>query len=167
MLQGVHTVARLRAVLGEVESVFILEHRTPSFLRPDLEATMSGTVVLEGGLVVWLVQTPETHLAPPLGGFGLYGDDAVVLADAKGYRVHRQGAAIRHRRWPRPPRSSYAEELLAFAAQVAGRAVGPTDGRSERRTLGVMEAALESARTRLPVHLPTRFPGIGVRPGSA
>ena len=87
MLQGVHTVAALRYVLGEVVSVYILDHRASSFERADLEATMSGVVELESGVVVWLVQTTETALRPALTGFRLYGDAGVVIGSDDWYEV--------------------------------------------------------------------------------
>jgi predicted dehydrogenase len=87
-LQGIHTVAALRYVLGEVVSVYMLDHRASSFERPDLEATMSGVVELESGVVVWLVQTTETALRPRLTGFRLYGDAGVVIGDDESYQVY-------------------------------------------------------------------------------
>jgi predicted dehydrogenase len=62
--------------------------------------------------------------------------------------------------YPVQPLSSYALELRAFVGQVRGRGVGPTTGESERRTLAVIEAGLESARTGVPVALRSRFPEI-------
>ena len=164
MLQGVHTVAALRFVLGEVRSVYMLEHRAGSFERSDLEATMSGVVELEDGVVVWLVQTTETDLRPRLTGFRLYGDQGVVIGRDDGYDVYavdaRKGDQPTTLPYPEHPLSAYALELEAFADTVAGRATGPTTGRSERRTLAVIEAGFESARTRQPVDLRVRYPDI-------
>ena len=164
VLQGIHTVAALRYVLGEVVSVYLLDHRTRSFERPDLEATMSGVVELANGLVVWLVQTTETALKPRLTGFRLYGDAGVVIGDDESYRVYvgdpREGSQPATYAYPAQPISSYALELRAFADAVAGRAAGPTSAVSERRSMAVIEAGLESARTRLPVDLRQRYPDI-------
>lgn len=163
-LQGIHTVAALRFVLGEVVSVYMLDHRARSFERPDIEATMSGIVELESGVVVWLVQTTETHLKPRLTGFRLYGDAGVVIGRDDEYVVYegdpREGEQPSSHAYPEQPRSAYALELEAFAETVAGREVGPTTGISERRSLAVIEAGYESARTRRPVDLRLRFPGI-------
>jgi predicted dehydrogenase len=164
MLQGVHTVAALRYVLGEVVSVYLLDHRTGSFERPDLEATMSGVVELESGVVVWLVQTTETALKPKLTGFRLYGDAGVVIGRDEVLDVYvgdpRHGEQPTVLAYPEQALSAHALDLQAFGDTVAGRAVGPTTGRSERRTLAVIEAGCESARTRLPVDLRERYPEI-------
>jgi predicted dehydrogenase len=159
-LQGIHTVARLRAVLGEVESVFVLDHRARSFSRPDLEATMSGVLVLESGLVVWIVQTTETALPGRLAGFRLHGDAGSVIAWGDGYEVQpntRDAAPTTHA-YPSAGLSSYALELRAFAEALGRDGRGLTDGASERRSLAVVEAGRESARTGQPVRLRSRFP---------
>lgn len=166
MLQGIHTVAQLRFVLGEVASVYVLDHRTSSFERPDLEATMSGIVELESGVVVWLVQTTETHLTPLLTGFRLYGDEGAVIGDDEAYHVYRgdlrEGRHPTTLRYPAQDLSSYALELRAFADAVAGHGAGPTTGASECRSLAIIEAGLESARSRQPVDLKLRYPGMWV-----
>jgi predicted dehydrogenase len=160
MLQGIHTVAQLRYVLGEVATVYIRDHRTLSFSRPDLEATMSGVVELESGVVVWLVQTTETALPSRLRGFQIHGDRGSVIAHYEGYEIHRPDldGGRASCAYPAQPLSSYALELRAFADQVRGRGVGPTTGDSERRTLAVIEAGLESARTGAPIALRSRYP---------
>lgn len=163
-LQGIHTVAALRYVLGEVVSVYMLDHRASSFERPDLEATMSGVVELESGVVVWLVQTTETDLKPRLTGFRLHGDRGSVIGRDDSYDVYegdpREGEQPRTLPYPASARSAYAEELAAFAAAVRGTSMGPTSGRSERRSLAIIEAGYESARTRQPVDLRRRYPRI-------
>jgi predicted dehydrogenase len=162
MLQGIHAVAQLRYVLGEVATVYIRDHRASSFARPDLEATMSGVLELESGVVVWLVQTTETDLPPRLRGFQLHGDRGSIVAHEEGYEVYRRdlrddGRPILHA-YPPQALSSYALELRAFADQVRGRADGPTTGESERRSLAVIQAGIESARSGTPVSLRVRFP---------
>ena len=163
-LQGIHTVAALRYVLGEVVSVYLLDHRARSFERADIEATMSGVVELESGVVVWLVQTTETHLKPLLSGFRLYGDAGVVVGRDEAYEVYQGDPSEDDQPhvlpYPEQRLSTYALELEAFAETVAGRTIGPTTGLSERRSLAVIEAGYESARTRRPVDLRERFPGI-------
>lgn len=163
-LLGVHTVAALRYVLGEVVSVYILDHHASSFQRDDLEATMSGVVELESGIVVWLVQTTETKLKPRLTGFRLYGDAGVVIGGDEAYEVHPgdadPGVAPSTLAYPAEKRSPYAQMLLAFVDTIGGAADGRTSGASERRSLAVIEAGYESARTRKPVDLRERYPEI-------
>ena len=59
--------------------------------------------------------------------------------------------------YPEIALSSYAQEIEAFADYVAGISEGPTTGYSERRSLAIIQAGYESARTGKPVHLEERF----------
>ena len=45
----------------------------------------------------------------------------------------------------------------AFADYIAGVSVGPTTGRSERRSLAIVQAGYESAQTGKPINLRERF----------
>jgi predicted dehydrogenase len=166
-LQGVHAIASVRYVLGEIATVFVRDHHTSSWERPDLEATMSALFVLESGLGVWFVQSTETQVPPALRGFQLYGERGVIIGGRDGYDLHRTGLAregsdaerpVEHHPYPDPGLSSYALELDAFARTARGEVVGPTTGRAEMWTLAVLEAGAESARTGLPVSLRERFP---------
>jgi len=163
-LQGVHAIAALRYVLGEVVSVHVREHRTGTFGRTDLEATMSAFLELENGLGVWFTQTTETNIPMRLRGFQLYGERGVVVSGRldTGYDLYLteddQDAAPVHVPFPEGGLSEYALELRAFAETVRGVALGPTSGRAELGTMAVLEAGVESARTGTPVVLRERFP---------
>jgi len=114
-LQGVHAVAALRHALGEVVSIDAREHRTRTFQRPDLEATMATFLVLDTGLTVSFVQTTETNIPERLRGFQLYGERGVVVAGRLGgYDVYLteedQDAPGRHHPYP-DGLSEYALEL--------------------------------------------------------
>jgi predicted dehydrogenase len=162
-LQGVHAIAALRFVLGEVSTVHVRQHRTSSFLRPDLEATMTGYLELEDGLGVWLTQTTETNIPRRLRGFQLYGERGVVVTGRldSGYDVYvtedDQDAEPVHIPFPEGGPSEYALELQAFAHTIRGATEGPTTGRVELGTMAVLEAGLESSRSGLPVVLRDRF----------
>ncbi len=165
-LQGIHAVAALRYVLGEVASVHVHEHRTSSFRRPDLEATMAVFIVLESGLAVHFVHTTETNIPQRMNGLQLYGEGGAVIGGRYGgYDLYltpgdpqAPQAPSTHHEYPDPGLSEYALELAAFARAVRGIEPGSTDGRSERRSLAIIEAGLESARTGRPVDLVERFP---------
>jgi predicted dehydrogenase len=160
MLQGIHTMARTRYIFGDIESIYVREHRTPSFLRPDIEATMSALLVLEAGPSVWLVQTPEVDL-PSRTTVELFGDEGMVRADLSGYEVGAGRNTAPHRiEFGLDAVSSYALELQAFADDIWGHRPAPTSGRSERRTLAVIEAGSESTRTGQPVTIGDRYPDI-------
>jgi predicted dehydrogenase len=161
MLHGIHSMAQLRYVLGEVTTVYLREHHARSFERPDIEGTMSGLLTLASGLHVAIIQTCEVRLDLNLGGYVLYGDQGSVRASKDGYEVYGNQSdperAPALQSYPTEALSEYAQEIEAFADYVAGACVGPTTGTSERRSLAAVQAGYESARSGQPVILEERF----------
>ena len=157
MLHGIHTMAQLRYVLGEVRTVYLREHKASSYQRQDVEATMSGTLTLESGVAVSVVQTAEVKLHADLGGYVLHGDRGSLRATADGYRVFGDEESDTERCYPEATLRAFALELEAFADYVAGSAEGPTTGRSERRSVAVVQAGYESAASGQPVDIRERF----------
>lgn len=169
MLHGVHSMAQLRYALGEVASVYLREHKTRSFGRPDIEGTMVGTLALQSGVGVNLVQTCEAVLPGNLGGYVVHGDRGSLRAWKEGFELLRgvetpltgtfgdTVSASLSGVEDLTALSEYALEMEAFADAIAGDRIGPTDGVSERRSLAIVQAGYESARTALPVHLKDRF----------
>jgi predicted dehydrogenase len=156
MLHGVHSMAYLRFVLGEVETVYMHQHRASSFQRHDVEGTMSGLLRMESGVSVSVVQTAETFLGD-WRGLVLYGDKGVARASEKGLEVLTSTREWLTLDYPADTLSPYAQEMEAFADYVAGVAVGPTSGRSERRSLAIVQAGYESVASGQPVNLKMRF----------
>ena len=159
MLHGIHSMAQLRYILGEVRAVYMREHKASSFRRRAIEGTMSGLLTLASGVSVSVLQTSETRLRDDLRGYTFYGDAGIVRGLDEGYQVYdADGAAVGGLApyGPDEP-SAYALELEAFADAVAGLAPGPTDGISERRSLAVVQAGYESAASGQPVVLAERF----------
>ena len=157
-LHGIHSMAQLRYVLGEVKTVYMQEHHAASFERPDIEGTMSGTLTLERGLNVSVLQTCEVKLPGDFLGYTLYGDQGIVHASRDGYTiVDHNGNRSERIAWPEAELSEYALEIEAFADYVLDGIEGPTDGTSERRSLAVVQAGYESARSGKPVNLRERF----------
>jgi 1,5-anhydro-D-fructose reductase (1,5-anhydro-D-mannitol-forming) len=155
-LHGIHTIAQMRYVLGEVAVVYAHQHRAASFERDDVEATVSATLTLDSGLMVQLLQTAETKIPPMLAGYVLHGDRGSLHAGPAGCRIFTDEDHGTLVDIPAARHSEHALELEAFAATVAG-VEGPTTGLSERRSLAVVEAGYESMRTGLPVDLEQRF----------
>ena len=154
MLHGIHSMAQLRYILGEVETVDMREHHASSFERTDLEGTMSGLFTMESGIHVSVVQTCETRL--PHKGYIIYGDEGVVRISNEGCEVYSSNVPDRppgFLNYPEEALSDYAQEMEAFADYVAGTAVGPTTAESERRSLAIVQAGYESAQTGMPVNL--------------
>ena len=156
-LHGIHTVGQLRYVLGEVRTVYVREHKATSFQRADVEATVSALLTLESGVAVHLLQTAETKLYGDLRGYVLHGDRGSVRAGEESCRVFTDEEDGTQVAYPEVELSGFALELQAFAEYVAGVSEGPTTGRSERRSLAVVEAGYESMRTGQPVDLRERF----------
>lgn len=161
MLHGIHSIAQLRYVLGEVETVYFCEHKASSFTRPDLEGTLTGLLTMASGIQVSVVQSCETRLAGTLRGFRVYGDKGSVRAGEDCYEVFSQelGEEDQGKRieYPKEIPSSYAREMEAFADYVSGVAVGPTTAESERRTLAIVQAGWESAQSGQAIGLRERF----------
>lgn len=157
MLHGIHTMAQLRYIFGEVETVYLREHHTSSFERPDIEGTMSGLLTLARGINMPIVQTCETRLPHNLAAYTLYGDQGSLRAAPDFYEVFSED--VEPQRMPYPPArlSEYALEIEAFADYVAGDENAPTHGRSERRSLAIVQAGYESAVCGLPIILNDRF----------
>jgi predicted dehydrogenase len=168
MLHGIHTIAQLRYVLGDIAEIYLRTHRAASFKRTNLEGTLTGTLTLATGIHVTLMQTCEVRFTHDLGGYVIYGDKAAIRATARGYTVYPYETDPIHDPGDRlPPQpmaaypdsglSEYAQELEAFADVVAGASNGTTTGRSERRSLAAVEAGAESIRSGQAVNLRQRF----------
>lgn len=169
MLQGIHTVAQLRYVLapvaGDVATVYMREHKTPSFQRRDLEGTVAGLLTFESGLHVSLLQSSESKLMGNLKGYVLHGEGGSLRASPDGGELFTpdtgdNGDTPQRLDYPAETISSYAQELAAFAALIAGNVpihALPTTAASERRSLAVVQAGYESMQSGQPVHLPSRF----------
>ena len=160
-LHGIHSMAQLRFVLGEVETVYIREHRASSFSRTDLEGTMSGLLTMASGIHVSVVQSCETRVKGNLRGYAIHGDQGSLRAWREGYEVFGEQFSGHDESWvfdyPQETLSSYAQEMEAFADYVAGVSVGPTTAESERRSLAIVQAGYESARSGSPINLKERF----------
>ena len=157
MLHGVHTVAQLRSVLGEVATIYLREHRAPSFNRADIEGSMSGLLTLTSGLSVAILQSSETALPADFAGYILHGERGTLRAGRDGATRYRSGADPLDIAYPGHPLSDYAQEIAAFADYVRRDIAGPTTGASERRSVAVVQAGYESARGGQPVTLDERF----------
>lgn len=161
MLHGIHTIAELRYILGEVEVVYVREHHAASFERTDVEGTMSGLLTLASGVAVFVVQTCETYLPDDVARYVIHGDEGTIRAWPDRCEVFSEESGSKDHptvlNYPEQRLSSYAREIEAFADYVAGVRVGPTTAESERRSLAVIQAGYESARTGKPVNLKQRF----------
>lgn len=153
MLHGIHTVAQIRHIFGEVVTVFMVEHHATSNHRPTTEATMSGALVLNSGAVVLLTQTTEVDL-DDFRTYVIGGDQGSLLATTTGYTIQGQ---TRMQPYPTQGMSSYAREIVAFMDAIEYGGGGPTSGRSELRSLAVVQAGYESSERGIPVDLRQRF----------
>ncbi len=156
-LHGIHTVGQMRHILGEVESIYMREHKGSAYKRTNVEGTVSATLTLESGVHVALVQTPEIKLYGDLGGYVLHGDRGSIRAGEDSFRVFSDEHDGVEMAYPPEEISSYAQELAAFADYVEKDVEGPTTGVMERRSLAIVQAGYESMESGLPVNLAQRF----------
>jgi predicted dehydrogenase len=161
LLNGIHTVAQMRYILGEAKCVYLQEHKTGSFKRDDVEGTMSGSITLESGVNVMLTQTAETRMHAGYGKYMLYGDNGMLNALPDKALFHskdlKKGGYPEVLVYPAEGLSSYAQELEAFVHYVENGIEGPTTGVSERRSLAIVQAGYESAETGKAINLHERF----------
>ncbi len=157
MLHGIHTVAQLRYIFGEIKTVYLQEHHASSFERPDIEGTMSGLMTLQRGIHISILQSCEINLTHNLVGYTLYGDQGCLRAGLEWCEFIRMNGDPQHIPYPAVALSEYALELESFAHYVEGDMTMPTDGRSERRSLAIVQAGYESAQSGQPIHIETRF----------
>ncbi len=160
-LHGIHSMAQLRYILGEVETVYMQERHASSYVRKELEGTMSGLLTMESGIHISVVQTSESRLYNNLGGYVIHGDRGSIRASRDGCEVYTDdsdtNAPSLFLSYPEQGLSSHARIAEAFADYVAGVSVGPTTGWSERRSLAIVQAGYESAQSGKPVNLKERF----------
>jgi UDP-N-acetylglucosamine 3-dehydrogenase len=160
-LHGIHSVAQLRYILGEVETVYMQEHHASSYVRKDLEGTMSGLLTMESGIHVSIVQSSESKLYHNLGGYVIHGDRGSIRASRSGCEVFTGDSSTdspsQFLPYPEQGLSPHARIAEAFADYIAGVSVGPTTGRSERRSLAIVQAGYESAQSGKPINLKDRF----------
>lgn len=160
MLQGIHTVAQMRYVFGEFTTVYMQEHKAISFNRADLEGTMHGLLTMMDGTAVSIIQTCETKIATELNGYILHGEEGSILAGRDGYRLFNAESVDEMpplQSYPDATFSAYVLEMEAFADYVNGEAIGPTTGESERRSLAIVQAGIESVASGKPIDLSVRF----------
>lgn len=161
LLHGIHTVAVIRHVFGEVVSVFAREHKTHAFVRRDVEGTVCVVLGLAAGPSVHLIQTPETKVKGAAGGYTVYGTQGSVRAYGNTVELLADdGTVAEVITCPTPGLSSFAQEIRAFVQYVEDDVPGPTTGASELRSLAVVEAGYESMRTGKPINLPERYPDL-------
>ena len=162
LLHGVHTVAQLRAVLGDAASVYVQESHTPDFSSPELEGTMSVLLTMESGLSVLFVQSCETRFKRSQIGYTLFGERGSIRADRDRIEVYSTEIDPDLEEplmldYPSQGLSEYALEFEAFADHVEHGADGPTTGREERKSLAIVQAGYESVDIGQPINLRERF----------
>lgn len=158
LLHGVHTVAALRAVFGEVISVYAVQSSTSSFERDDIEGTMTCLLQMKSGLNIQLAQSCETDFAPERLGTTVFGTEGTFFSGKNGISVQSKDSDVPlHIDHPAQELSDYALEFQAFANWITQGQKPPTTGRHERGSLAVIQAGYESAADGQPVDLTERF----------
>lgn len=157
LLNGIHDVAQLRYVLGEMTDVYVREHHASRDNRPDVEGTIVGQMTTETGYQVSILQSREVHLKGGLRGITIYGDRGTVRTTDSGYDVYGADGLIGSHPWPEEALSEYAREIRDFVTYARGGDPGPTTAESERRSLAVVQAGYESAESGQVINIRNRF----------
>lgn len=157
LLNGIHDVAQLRYVFGEMSDIYMREHHASGDNTPDVEGTMVGQMTTVAGYQVSILQSREVHMKGGLRGITIYGDRGSVRTTETGYAVYGQDGLVGEHAWPEPALSDYAQEMDAFVRYVREGVAGPTSAESERRSLAVVEAGYASAETGQVVTIEEKF----------
>lgn len=157
MLHGIHTLAGVRRVFGDVARVYVQEHKNESFERTDLEGTMSALLTMESGVNIFVVQSPETRFHGNTGGYLIHGEYGSIRATESSYELFAKGEDPAPRPYPNAVLDSYALEFQAFVDYINGDDSVATTGYSERKTLAIVQAGAESSVTGIAIDIEKRF----------
>ena len=157
LLNGIHDVAQLRFIFGEVEQVYMREHHASRADRPDIEGTMVGQLSMASGIQITILQSREVWVKGGLRGITIYGDRGSLKTTESGYVLFDRDGEAETADWPTPKLSEYALEMQAFFRYVTEGRPGPTSAESERRSLAVVQAGYESAESGQVINIAERF----------
>lgn len=155
MLHGIHTIAQIRYIFGEITTIYAADSRAPLTRRTDIEASISALMRLQSGATFSLLQTSEVKITDQTWGYTIYGDSGTLHAGAESCTISGTENGDPHRvlAYPSPALSDYAQEMEAFADYVLDGHMGPTSGESERQSLAVILAGYRSMQSGKPVVL--------------
>jgi len=152
MLQGIHRAAQIRALFGEVASVYAVDSRTPSFSKGEIEATVTAVMRMRSGVPVVLIQSSEMSAPDALKGITIFGErGACTLKGDQLWVTDEGGAILQEEDFVSDPVRPYARELEAFARHIVLGAKFPTMGEWELGSLAVVEAGYLSIRRKVPI----------------
>jgi UDP-N-acetyl-2-amino-2-deoxyglucuronate dehydrogenase len=157
LLNGIHDVAQLRSIFGEMTDIYMREHHASNDATPEVEGTMVGQMTSADGYQVSIMQSRELHVKGGLRGITIYGNQGTIRTTDTGYDVYGADGLESSHTWPTPSMSDYALEMDAFVRYVREGEVGPTSAESERKSLAIVQAGYESAASGEVVSLQARF----------
>ena len=157
LLNGIHDVAQLRYVFGEMTDIYLREHHASTADRPDVEGTMVGQMTTAAGFQVSILQSREVFVKGGLRGITIYGIRGTLRTTESGYEIYDAEGDPKSTEWPETKLSDYAQEMDAFVQYVREGVPGPTSAESERRSLAVVQAGYESAASGQVVNIQERF----------
>ena len=160
LLNGIHDIAQLRYVFGEIRTIYMREHHAAGDNTPDVEGTMVGQMTSAAGYQISILQSREIYVKGGLRGITIYGDRGTLRTTDEGYDVFGTDGLAGSYIWPEHDLSDYAQEMDAFVRYVKEGVAGPTSAESERRSLAVVQAGYESAESGQVVDIEERFGAI-------
>lgn len=140
---GIHKIDTMRYHAGPIKSVFCFT-RTGRGYSID-EATVLA-LEFESGAVGTLV---TSFFTPVISEVTVYGQDATAFNQADGTRLLLQKRGeVNREEIPLEPVDPVVDQLVEFARAIRGETVPEVGGREGLEIVAILEAAVESARTR-------------------
>ncbi|HTI15519.1 MAG TPA: Gfo/Idh/MocA family oxidoreductase [Dictyobacter sp.] len=155
---AIHHFDLMRCVIGQEPQKVIGQTWNDTWSRYDEPASGALTIFFDGGAVVsyrgsWTSTAPQTNWA---GEWSMEGEKGVMVWTSRGelpdsvvVRLH--GKEPKKITMPKMAQIDRAGSLAAFAAAVQQGTQPETTGRDNLRTLSLMFAAIEAAKTEHPV----------------
>jgi predicted dehydrogenase len=157
---SIHHFDLMRLVIGQEPRVVVCKTWNPSWSKYVESASASMTITFDGGAVVsyrgsWVSMGTQTNWT---GDWHMEGEKGELTWSCRGdlpeyVKLRLLGEAVSTLELPKLTAIDRAGSLAAFVHAVQTNTVPETSGRNNLKTLALMFAAIESAKTGLPVNI--------------
>lgn len=157
---SIHHFDLMRLVIGQEPRQVMCKTWNPAWSKYVEPATGVMTITFDGGAVVsyrgsWVSTEPQTNWA---GDWHMEGEKGELVWSCRGDQpeyvtLRLLGESANHMPLPKVTDIDRAGSLAAFVEAVQTNSVPETSGHDNLKTLALMFAAIESAKTGLPVNI--------------
>lgn len=158
---SIHHFDLMRMVIGQEPSEIVCKTWNPSWSKYDEPAVGAATITFDGGAVVsyrgsWVSPAPQTNWA---GEWRIECEKGEIVWTSRGelpdqVMVRPMGKRVRTVKLPEYPLTDRSGSLNAFVNAVCTGEMPETSGCNNLKTLALMLASVEAAKTGLPVSIP-------------